>query len=103
MPHRRSLSLPEAAGQLLSALSEGQDAAVFVVLEGPDPDRIGRRVVARSGALVGSFGDPVTDEAALGLARAGLSGDVSILPGRRTLPTEGGGGWRLPGVSSPRS
>jgi xanthine dehydrogenase accessory factor len=84
------LSPAQTAAHLLSAMEAGEKAAVMVVISHPDPTRVGGRVLVRGNEHLGSFQNPLSDAAALELAREGLSGSPRVLSGLHKLPLPSG-------------
>jgi xanthine dehydrogenase accessory factor len=84
------LSATEAAARLLSAMEKGKEAAVLLITSDPHGDREGGRALFVGGDLQGSLGDLVADNAALRLARSGLSGEPEVAAGLHRLPLEEG-------------
>jgi xanthine dehydrogenase accessory factor len=89
--HSGSLSPSRLAPLLLDATEGGERAAVFVVVSHPDPEQIGGRLLFHGESEAGALPDPSAQEAARKLAKRGLGGDVTVLPGLHTLTLEGGG------------
>lgn len=87
----RPLSAFEANAEVLAALGRGEAAAVVVVIEGPDGDGTGGRLVATADGVTGSFGQDDLDDLATGLAREALD---TRERGTREVQLEGRE-WRL--------
>jgi len=84
------LDLPRLSTLLLTALENGEDAAVLVALTHPDPSNIGSRILVSGTAVHGSLMDVKADKEAVALARRALSGDPDLLAGTYPLSSEGG-------------
>ena len=76
-------SFPELR-DIAEDIEAGRPVAVAVVIEHPDPERVGRRTVVRAGELFGSLGSERIDAAvhddALGLLAAGHSAALTYGP-----------------------
>ncbi|MCL3817723.1 XdhC family protein [Aeromicrobium wangtongii] len=70
-------------------IAAGRPVAVATVIEHPDPDRVGRRLVVRSDAAEGGLGDPRADDAVTDDARGLLAA------GTTTVLTYGPDGQRM--------
>jgi xanthine dehydrogenase accessory factor len=84
------LSPTEAAARLLSAMEQGQEAAVLLITTDPRGHGEAGRALFVDGVLQGSLGDPLADEAALRLARSGLKGEPEAFAGLHRLPLANG-------------
>lgn len=91
MSERRPLTLVETSEHLLAALEGGERVAIIAIVAHPDPTKTGNRILVRGKVQVGSFQDATADEAAVGWAMEGLSGNPKVLPGLHPLPLTGGG------------
>ena len=76
-------SFPELE-DVAADVEAGRPVAVATVIEHPDPDRVGRRLVLREGAHTGSLGSPRADDAvrddALGLLAHGSNATLTYGP-----------------------
>jgi xanthine dehydrogenase accessory factor len=90
MPTQDLLTVAQASSLLLSAVDDGVEVALLVVLEHPEMERIGGRLVVTGSEVHGSFGDPTADAAARTLARDGLGHVPGVETGPVSLPLEGG-------------
>ena len=76
-------SFPELE-EIAADVDAGRPVAVAVVIEHPDHDRVGRRMIVRPGEIAGSLGSQRADDAvhddALGLLAAGHSAPLTYGP-----------------------
>lgn len=85
------LAALQANAEILAALDRGESAAVVLVVDGPDPEAAGQRLVVTADAVAGSLGDASLDETAAELAREALD---TRERGTRDVQVEGRR-WRL--------
>jgi xanthine dehydrogenase accessory factor len=71
-------------------MEQGKEAAVVLITTDPRGDGEAGRILFVDGDLQGSLGDPVADEAAIRLARSGLSGEPEAVAGLHRLPLADG-------------